>query len=327
VHAASAEHTPHTPQPFSRSPVQMWTIEAHHGSWRAHLQAWAHGGVTHIRGPGRASRIACEADAEVLTQATTGLRGAALVEAAHRAASQLASERHAVSSPVLGAAMLEFPKLEEPRSQRVEVERLAQVAADAMAAGNEEAALAAVDAFLAHRAPLDECCVKNGNTLLSWAVCAQSLSAVTLLLDHGADPNAPRADGACPLHLAAGYGNVTVMHELITWGANPSSFNQAGFTPLQQVLRLAPNRAVKDGPCNGVVARRTRNAFLLREPCVPRAAQDCRELLLLAGHKETSQDRLAWVRRSAADAAEAEWRARFRCDDQPPPECGQPVFG
>jgi hypothetical protein len=214
-------------------------VEAHRAGWRAHLQAWADGDVVHVRGPGRTSRSACEADVVGLTQATSGQRGAALAEAARRAVSLLFAAGQPTAADVA--------ELEEPRSERVEVEALMQMAADAMAARREEEALAAIDKFLAHRAPLDECCVKNGNTLLCSAVCAQSLPAVALLLEHGASPNAARADGACPLHLAAGFGNALIMHELITWGADPSA-RARNFTPLQQVLRLAPNRAVKDGP-------------------------------------------------------------------------------
>jgi hypothetical protein len=272
----------------------MWKVEEHKGSWRAHLQSWTNGAVTNVRGPRRSCRSACEADVAFLTTLTVGEKTIAVARAA---VTQLLA-RPSGSSLECDSIVSNGEDIStEPRSQRVEVERLAKAAGDAMSAGREEEALEIIDEFLDHRAPLDECWL-GANTLLSFAVWKGCASMVSLLLDQHANPNTARADGAFPLHIAAGTGNVQLMHELITWGANPSPHNSAGFTPLQQALRLAPPDVVKD----------------------------CREMLLLAGHRETVDDQRAWIRRCAADAAEAEWRARARCEDAPAPEEGWPAI-
>lgn len=271
----------------------MWQVEEHKGAWRAHFQVCANGTVTHVRGPQRPCRSACDADVAFLNSALTGGK---TIAAARAAVAQLLAKANGSSMENNSIKAWE-DVASEPRSQRAEVERLTKAAADAMTGGREEEAFDVIQEFLDHRAPLDECWLGT-NTLLSFAVWKGCASIVSLLLDQNANPNAPRSDGVFPLHIAAGAGNVPLMHELITWGADPSPQNSAGFTPLQQALRLAP----------------------------PEVVSDCRELLLLSGHRETLDDQRAWVRRCAADAAEAEWRARARCEDSPAPAEGEPAF-
>ena len=179
-------------------------------------------------------------------------------------------------------------------SPRAHVEQLALAASEAMASGCEDAALGSLDELLAYPVNLDEWWIQERHTLLTFACWKRSARVVAQLLDHGANPNAPRRDGALPLHLAAAAGRADITHALLQWAADPSACNPAGFTALQQALLLAP--------C-GTVA-------------------ECRELLLLAGHRETADDRVDWARRRCADLQEPSWQARFRCEGHPPPEAG-----
>jgi ankyrin repeat protein len=200
-------------------------------------------------------------------------------------------------APHTGATAVRFVNGFSPESfwsdELATAQRWAVAAAEALSSSREREALAAMSAFLAHGGSPEDFMMR-GNTILTLAVSVQSLAAVVFLLEHGADPNAPRSDGASPLHLAAGSGNAELMHHLIQWGANPSVVMDDGITPLQEVMRLAPSRYLKE----------------------------CRNLLLFSGHCETAHDRLDWHRRRAADAAEVAWRLRCRCEDQPPPEEG-----
>ena len=54
-----------------------------------------------------------------------------------------------------------------------------------------------------------------------------------LLLEHGADANAPRDDHSTPLHVAARYGRVEVVHVLLEHGANVTAEDKYGSTASQ----------------------------------------------------------------------------------------------
>jgi ankyrin repeat protein len=60
-------------------------------------------------------------------------------------------------------------------------------------------------------------------TPLHWAAIAGSLKAATLLLDHGADPNARDRDGRTPLHWAARNNRPEIVSLLIHRGADPNA--------------------------------------------------------------------------------------------------------
>jgi hypothetical protein len=245
----------------------MWRAERNKEGWRAHLHVRSSNADFHVRGPTRRSRDACDVDIATLETKTRGHQGNVVVAA-----------RVAVAELRLASANVppipDWETAAQVLDQRKIVQQLALLAMGAMSRGQEEDALSAISAFLVHLAPLDDC-YDGKNTLLTQAICTGSLATVSFLLDHGADPDAPRSDGACPLHLAAGAGRADLMNELIQWGANVSQTIDGQITPLQEVLRLAPSKAI----------------------------HECRELLLLSGHCETAEERRAWRRRVAADAA------------------------
>jgi surface polysaccharide O-acyltransferase-like enzyme len=76
-----------------------------------------------------------------------------------------------------------------------------------------------------------------GLTPLGWAAAASQTEAARLLLDRGANPNAPARDGSAPLHTAAFLGRPEMASLLLTRGADPSLQTPAGLTA-QDVLEL-----------------------------------------------------------------------------------------
>lgn len=77
----------------------------------------------------------------------------------------------------------------------------------------------------------------NGDTLLHFAVTADSLDAVRALLELGADPRKTTRDGLTPLHLA---GSVAVVGALLAAGAVVDARDVEGATPLHRA------------PCQGI---------------------------------------------------------------------------
>lgn len=55
---------------------------------------------------------------------------------------------------------------------------------------------------------------------------------MTLLLTHGADPNAQDVSGNTPLHYASAYGELMVIRTLLNHGANPVVRNAFSWTPV-----------------------------------------------------------------------------------------------
>jgi len=68
------------------------------------------------------------------------------------------------------------------------------------------------------------------------AVAVRRLDLVTLLLAHGADPDARAAGGLTPLHSAASGGQADLVRALIDRGADVNAADEIGRTPLALAL-------------------------------------------------------------------------------------------
>ncbi|KAF5254452.1 hypothetical protein FANTH_710 [Fusarium anthophilum] len=69
---------------------------------------------------------------------------------------------------------------------------------------------------------------------------------LNLLLEHGADPNAPCAKhGNTPLSKAAGRGHVQAIEKLLEFNADPSLMSKRGFTPLSRAAQNGHALAVR----------------------------------------------------------------------------------
>merc|ERR1719434_495373 len=77
---------------------------------------------------------------------------------------------------------------------------------------------------------------KNGDlkgiTPLGYAIGANRIAVVKLLLDNRANPFAVDASGNSGLHYAAGYGRKELVEYLLKVGASVSQANSQGQTPL-----------------------------------------------------------------------------------------------
>lgn len=62
---------------------------------------------------------------------------------------------------------------------------------------------------------------QNGWTPLEHAIHTHQLASMNALLDAGADPNRPDANGTTPLMMAAAYGYNDMVEALLRRGANP----------------------------------------------------------------------------------------------------------
>ena len=69
-------------------------------------------------------------------------------------------------------------------------------------------------------------------TPLHVASCEGKTPVARILLEHGANPNAPDNLGATALHLASSSGKVTDVDLLLEYGANPDVRDKKGWTPL-----------------------------------------------------------------------------------------------
>lgn len=89
---------------------------------------------------------------------------------------------------------------------------------------------------------------KQNQTALHHIVAATNLTDIAgatervmqMLLDNGADINAPGQGGFTPLHEAVFYGNETAVAFLVRKGANTEALNSAGRTPLKMLQRDNP---------------------------------------------------------------------------------------
>ncbi|MEY2891142.1 MAG: hypothetical protein RJA98_1050 [Pseudomonadota bacterium] len=69
---------------------------------------------------------------------------------------------------------------------------------------------------------------REGWTPLHYAASGPDASIVPLLLDRGADINAPSPNGSTPLMMAAGYGAEASLDALLARGADPRKVNERG---------------------------------------------------------------------------------------------------
>merc|ERR1719361_1692033 len=91
--------------------------------------------------------------------------------------------------------------------------------------------LKAVQQFLDKGRPLDVQDSK-GITPLGYAIGANRIAVVKLLLDNRANPFAVDSSGNSGLHYAAGYGRKELLEYLLKVGANVNQPNAQGQTPL-----------------------------------------------------------------------------------------------
>eukprot|EP00931_Biecheleriopsis_adriatica_P034661 TRINITY_DN1_c0_g1_i1.p1 TRINITY_DN1_c0_g1~~TRINITY_DN1_c0_g1_i1.p1 ORF type:complete len:269 (+),score=79.61 TRINITY_DN1_c0_g1_i1:57-863(+) len=90
--------------------------------------------------------------------------------------------------------------------------------------------LKAVQEFLAKKKPLDSHDHK-GITALGYAIGANRIAIVKLLMDSRANPYAVDSSGNSGLHYAAGYGRKELLEYLLKIGASASQPNAQGQTP------------------------------------------------------------------------------------------------
>merc|ERR1719183_2205732 len=91
--------------------------------------------------------------------------------------------------------------------------------------------LKAVQEYLEKKRPLDAQDQK-GITALGYAVGANRIAVVKLLLDSRANPFAVDASGNSALHYAAGYGRKELVEYLLKTGASVAQTNSQGQKPL-----------------------------------------------------------------------------------------------
>lgn len=119
---------------------------------------------------------------------------------------------------------------------------------------------------------LSGCLFGGADTPLGRASAAGDVDTMKVLLDHGADPNAPGAYGMTPLAAAARKGAVGAIALLLTRGADPHrGCGVNGWTPLLHALH-------KDQPAA---------AERLLSTCTPPSAELDDALFMAAGYAQT----------------------------------------
>ena len=77
----------------------------------------------------------------------------------------------------------------------------------------------------------------DGTTALHWAVQADDLDSVNLLLQAGANAKVANRYGVTPLHIATANGNAAVIGRLLRAGADPDARDASGETLLMMAIR------------------------------------------------------------------------------------------
>merc|ERR1719399_191528 len=91
--------------------------------------------------------------------------------------------------------------------------------------------LKAVNEYLAKKKPIDSQDHK-GITPLGYAIGANRIAVVKLLLDNRANPFSVDSNGNSGLHYAAGYGRKELVEYLLKVGASATQTNAQGQTPM-----------------------------------------------------------------------------------------------
>ncbi|KAB8262093.1 ankyrin repeat-containing domain protein [Aspergillus pseudonomiae] len=108
------------------------------------------------------------------------------------------------------------------------------------------------------QASSDKCYYQNPETVLSsgvgprtWttplhiSVSRGHLTAVRLLLDGSADPNAIDGEGSTVLHTAVRSGHHVIVRELLRHGADPSAVDAAGWLPLHYAAEAGDENCLR----------------------------------------------------------------------------------
>jgi len=111
----------------------------------------------------------------------------------------------------------------------------------------------AVQDFLTKKKPLDSQDHK-GITPLGYAIGANRIAVVKLLLDSRANPYAVDSSGNSGLHYAAGYGRKELLEYLLKVGANVSQANSQGQTPLAVATMNRQEESIKILQAHGAQA-------------------------------------------------------------------------
>jgi cytohesin len=101
---------------------------------------------------------------------------------------------------------------------------------------------AMVEVLLKYRADVDAYDDSAQMTALAYAANLKTTHIARLLLEHGANVNAPQANGWSPLHRAVGAGNMDMVKLLLEFKANVNAFNESGETPLDLAKKSVSNR-------------------------------------------------------------------------------------
>jgi CHAT domain-containing protein len=85
----------------------------------------------------------------------------------------------------------------------------------------------------------------SGMTLLHVAAHRGDIEAVSLLLDHGADPDLRDHSRVTPLHAAAYHGHAGIVRQLLAAGVEVDGRNEQGFTPLHDAANQGQEEAIR----------------------------------------------------------------------------------
>ena len=97
-------------------------------------------------------------------------------------------------------------------------------------------------------APSSDTSLAPRNTPLHAACALAHYDMALILLDHGADPDAPQGDGMTPLHIAAAGPNPAIVQLLLERGADSDTKDRKGHTPVEVAEQM-------DRPHNAALLR------------------------------------------------------------------------